>query len=183
VKRAIFACAIVACAHSTEVDRSRATGRSPANVDVKDVPVKGFETRVEWEGGPTLTGELLAVDDRSLYLLVDDETHPIPRAAVRTASIELYPSYSSTPSHGFYLVFSAPIWVAAGVSTSIYASSSNDVDVPNPELGRLNQFARFPQGLPPGFWAKKAKRAAPDAGAPSTPMERDSVTPQGPSPF
>jgi hypothetical protein len=191
---ALAACALVACAHSTEVDRSRPTGRSPATVDVKDVPVKGFETQVEWEGGPTRTGELLAIDDRSLYLLIDGEIHPIPRAAVTSVSVELYPSHAwvsagwaavgtlSTLSHGFYLVFTAPVWVASGVGTSIYASNSNDVEVPNRELGRLNQFARFPQGLPAGWWAKAQKRTAPDAGAP-TPMERDSVAPQGPSPF
>jgi hypothetical protein len=156
--------ALAACVKEGSLDRSAPTGRRADHVDVTDVPVKGFNVSIELLTGPPFTGELLAIDDTNVYILVDQKTLGIPRGAVQKASIDLMPATgvaagiwtaagtASTLTHGYFLVFTAPIWLGAGIPSTVAASSHESyVDAPNPELGRIYQFARFPQGLPVGW--------------------------------
>jgi hypothetical protein len=159
-----FLLALAGCVKQGSLDRNAPTGRSPEHVDVTEVPVKGFDAKIELSSGGTFTGEILAVDDTKVYLLVEGRTVGIPRGAVQKASIDLMPATGlaaglwtaagtvSTFTHGWFLVFTAPVWLGAGIPSTIAASSHESyVDAPQYELGRINQFARFPQGLPVGW--------------------------------
>lgn len=154
--------AFVGCAHLTGPDRSKGYGGSPATVAVGDVPVTGHEVSVE-AGGETVEGELLGLDATNLYVLADRRTVSVPRWTVSTVRIRLYDSAStaagiwttlgtvSTISHGYFLVFSAPIWLATGIPTTVVTANRARLRVGSDQLDPLSQFARFPQGLPLGW--------------------------------
>jgi hypothetical protein len=132
---------------------------------VREVPVNVFDAEVELLDLRTYSGELLAVDDTSVYLLTGPKrTLAIPRRVVQKVTVSLLASTAvgaglwtaagtvSTVSHGYYLVFTAPLWLATGIPSSIAAASHETyAEAANHDLGRMYQFARFPQGLP-GAW-------------------------------
>jgi hypothetical protein len=43
------------------------------------------------------------------------------------------------------------VWLAAGIPSTVSTAGANDTTQPGTGAGRLFQYARFPQGLPPGF--------------------------------
>ena len=106
-----------------------------------------------------ILGELIAVDDDALHVLTADGLHAVPRAEVRKARLVGYGTEGgalgawmgvgalSTLSHGFYLVFTAPLlwFLGGGLATS---EESRGGFVPEAEF---RAYARFPQGLPPGL--------------------------------
>jgi hypothetical protein len=154
--------AAVACAHGG-LDRSRRLG-SPAEVELSEVPVKGFDVTVRGNGGSTIEGELLGIDHEYLYVLAKDGTTAIARADVVSVSLQMYsPSGAgtaavwtllgalSTVSHGYYAVFTAPTWAVVGGGTAIVMATAGSESAARDELGQLFQFARFPQGLPPDW--------------------------------
>jgi hypothetical protein len=164
MKRLLLSFALVACAHEGSLDRSKPTGRTPDTVSVDEVPVKGFDAEVELLSDKTFRGEILAVDDASVYILDHDKTLAIPRTAVKTIAISLLTATGlaagiwtaagtvSTLTHGGFLIISAPLWLATGIPATAAASShESQVSAASPELGRIYQFARFPQGLPAGW--------------------------------
>jgi hypothetical protein len=132
-----------------------------------DVPVRGFQVTVE-TASSTESGELIAVDEQFLYLNVSDSPalwsgEQIPRAQVAKVTVEVAPSAStatgiwtavgcaSTASHGYFFVFTGPIWLATGIPASAGESASSKAVAQPDELSKLYQYARFPQGLPPSF--------------------------------
>jgi len=51
-------------------------------------------------------------------------------------------------SHGLLLIFSAPIWLIAGLTGTITLAVGNDRETKDPEQFKaLSQYARFPQGM------------------------------------
>ncbi len=129
-------------------------------------------------------GELVAIEAESVFVHNGESLVAIPIARVKRAKIAAYHSPAavgggwalagllSTPSHGFGLLLSAPIWILTGIFTStamsyepittIQSSSrgiSESIDPRDVELGivrepwksfyAVRKFARFPQGLPP----------------------------------
>lgn len=154
-----------ACAIQPSIDRGRTIGSPVRNARIEDVPVRGFDVVVV-AAERDVSGELLAIDAQQLWVLEDPEGEPqlvsIPRAEVDKVSVEVFPSGAattwtwtavgtlSTASHGFFLIFSAPIWLATGVPVSVDQIVSNDLDLTRrSQLDALHQFARFPQGMPP----------------------------------
>jgi hypothetical protein len=112
-------------------------------------PGDGFQTE----------GELIAVDQTAFHVLTRSGFESVPRASVRRITLTGYGNRAralalwsviggaSTLSHGFYLLFTAPTWAIGGTIASLkekHASIWHDEDV-------AFRFARFPQGLPPGF--------------------------------
>jgi hypothetical protein len=157
----------VACAKKPTIDRSVHLGEPSRELPpIEDVPVHGFRVTVEARAR-SVTGELLAVDRANLWVLEGDDAgdHPvaIPRRDVRQVGVQALPSGGivtnpwtiagtlSTFSHGYFLIFSAPVWAIVGFGTGIDEGVSNDLHVDRPSLDSLSQYARFPQGLPPGF--------------------------------
>jgi len=62
----------------------------------------------------------------------------------------------STASHGVYLLFTLPIWLitTAGASYAHSAAGYVRADYQKPlaaEIDKIRKWARFPQGLPPGY--------------------------------
>lgn len=160
------------CATTPSLDRSRSLGDRARGTSIRDVPARGFSVLVRARARD-VKGELLAVDPDKLWILEDPDEQPqlvtVPRRDVQRVSVEAFPSgailpatwtaigTASTVSHGFFLIFSAPIWLGTGIPVSVDQAMSNDLDVNRRELGGLFQFARFPQGMPPG-WAIDPRR-------------------------
>jgi hypothetical protein len=149
-----------ACTRYGSLDRSKGFTGNETTASLEDVPVRGHDIDIE-HAGQTTSGELLAVDDLYLYVLTDGRVRAIERRKVTQVSVELYASQAgqaglwtalgtvSTVSHGFFLVITAPVWLATGISVTAGAAATNDLEVRDDKLGPLYQFARFPQGLPP----------------------------------
>jgi hypothetical protein len=169
--------------HGVDRSVSYPDARDPGTVD--RVPHRGFAVRVrQVEGGP-IEGELIAADDEALWL----EEPPsgrltrIPVANVRRVVIPLYrrgpvigtaSAWSgallvSTLSHGAWLIITMPIAaVVGGVAIGMTVVESRVVLVPA-TLEHAWRYARFPQGLPPGWLERRGEgdlEIAP-AGAPS----------------
>ena len=104
-------------------------------------------------------GELIAVDQTAFHVLGKSGFQSVPRASVKKITLVGYGNRArtlalwsvlggvSTLSHGFYLLFTAPTWTIGGIVASQkekHAGVWHDEDV-------AFRFARFPQGLPPGF--------------------------------
>jgi hypothetical protein len=182
---------VASCAHAS-LNRSESRGAHENDVHATDVPVRGFQVSVE-TASSTESGELIAVDERYLYLNASDSPgvwagEQIPRAQVIRVTVEVSPSAStalgawtatgclSTVSHGYYLVFTGPIWLATGIPASAAESAASKAIANADELSQLYQYARFPQGLPPSFGG--APRQAHDGGVAWSVMKSDAGTPR-----
>lgn len=167
--RAAFGCVTlaVACACSARpVDRDVAFGGSPASPGpIENVPVKGYHATVETHAG-SVSGELIAMSPEALFLMTDDgATLALATADVAKVSVKLYgdglnagllaawggAGMTSTLSHGIFLIFTAPTWLLVGLGTSIPAGFPAKTVAYRPDLPRLYEYARFPQGLPKGW--------------------------------
>ena len=107
------------------------------------------------------SGEFISVDSTKIYLLYDS-VYQIPKNTIRNSTLELYQkktkSYSawtilgtlSTISNGFFLVVTAPLWLAVGIPVTISESSRDNYEMEDPDdayWNEVKQFARFPQGI------------------------------------
>jgi hypothetical protein len=107
------------------------------------------------------SGEFISVDSTTIYLLYDS-VYQIPKNIIRNSTLELYQkktkSYSawtilgtlSTISNGFFLVVTAPLWLAVGIPVTISESSRDNYEMEYPDdayWNEVKQFARFPQGI------------------------------------
>ncbi len=114
-------------------------------------------------GSRTAAGELLAVSEEELVLLGDSGVTTVPTAAVRGGRLTGYRSSAglvgsfaalgtlSTVSNGYFLVFTAPMWIFGGTIAAGTESTSPVIEVPPPHWLALAAWARFPQGIPPGL--------------------------------
>ena len=149
---------IGACARSSPAPRSwqRSAGEAARSVH-------GSWIVVETRRGSTVGGELLAVDRDYLHVAVPPDVIRVAvgdLAKVRLVRFEgdIDSKLSlgivgtlSTLTHGVFLVFSAPIWMISTTVATRTESSAGVYDSSPVDLGVLQQFSRFPQGLPPGF--------------------------------
>ncbi len=106
-----------------------------------------------------VTGELIAIDDTSIYVLTAGGLRSVARSSPHRLTVVAYstPGGSmaalaiaggvSTLSHGGYLLFTAPMWAVAGTWAVLSERGAGKVH----DEDRARPFARFPQGLPPGF--------------------------------
>ena len=166
---ALLVFALSGCtASSAQLDRSHGFGGTRVSVAVEQVPVRGHQIDVEAFGRDArrynVSGELLAVDPANIWVLEPaNVVTGVPRDDLLDVKIELYDSGSdvsvvwtvigaaSTLSHGVLLIVTGPVWIVTGTAASFGASQANNLYVPPEQAGDLYQFARFPQGLPPGF--------------------------------
>jgi hypothetical protein len=124
-------------------------------------------------------GELIAVHPDSLYVLEGSGLQAIAMEDVDRAEVIGYDSgyrdaaglatagaLFSLLTHGFFLVFSIPVWTGVGIgefhgllnkARSRYPKKSREGGHWKPalawgeELREFAKYARFPQGLPPGL--------------------------------
>jgi hypothetical protein len=144
--------------------------RVSPTVDAAAFIARGGWVEAEMASGRfTVRGELLAVTRDSLYVLPANTPDAGGRARaigfrqVRSGSVTKYrPDLGlvdawgvggtlSTISHGYYLVFTAPMWMlTGGISHANTASEAKIEFAAGDRRHReLAAWARFPQGLPP----------------------------------
>ncbi len=180
----VVASTLGACTADGPLDRSVGYGGNPVKVEVADVPVKGFPVVVERVAGDDVEGELIASDESFVNVLTaHDGVVATPWKEIRQVRVQLQPSMDgaraglalwstlgtlSTLSHGFFLVFTAPVWVGAGIPSTILTGRPIEGSTRSDGATYLYQFARFPQGPPPG-WG----RGAPMPPPPAVPMAPD----------
>ena len=117
--------------------------------------------------GNVIVGELIATEPE-LYILARFRDHrpallSRPRAAVRELDVYGYASgeatlgswgvfgWVGTLSNGFFLVFSAPAWIATTVAAVTLEPRAARTRYPDHAWGDLAKWARFPQGMPKGM--------------------------------
>jgi len=126
----------------------------------------GAWTRVEG-AGVAMDGELIAVEPARILLARGAQVAAVPSPCVDKLTIAAFEAPASTtawgvagtlstPSHGYFLVFTFPIWLLTA-TTSTYAQTSAG-HITETHLGgaplhvdRIRKWARFPQGLPAGY--------------------------------
>jgi hypothetical protein len=107
-----------------------------------------------------IEGELIAAATDSIYVLGADSLVALPVTPALSGTLTTYDARLdmlgtwtlmgtlSTASHGIVLLLSAPIWIIAGTAST--ASASKDPRIGSTDPSLIRQFARFPQGMPPG---------------------------------
>lgn len=118
-------------------------------------------------GVPTeISGELIAVQNDTFYVLTPKTVIPVPTEVIRKASLIMFKDQS-----GKYFIATClglvPNIIAAFTGSAVYAigipfaivgfgavlieRSANTLRFPRKvRLSQFNEFARFPQGIPPG---------------------------------
>ena len=113
-------------------------------------------------------GELLAVDPRDIYLERDAHVTIVNPACVNKVTIAAFETESggvqaigtlgtlSGFTHGFFLFFSMPIWAITTASSSYKQSAKGYLEFKREGHAPLDtqparKWARFPQGMPPGY--------------------------------
>jgi hypothetical protein len=111
--------------------------------------------------GRVTSGELLAIGHGIIHVKPGArENASIPLHQVRTAELYKYESdwgfgvwgglgTLATISHGFILIFSAPIWIIASSVTAGVESYHVRLELPDDDINELAKWARYPQGMPP----------------------------------
>ncbi|MGE5693532.1 MAG: hypothetical protein ACM3YF_07120 [Candidatus Zixiibacteriota bacterium] len=111
----------------------------------------------------TVSGELIAFEEESVYVLTDSLLVGMPTSNIIKAKLTSYDSNAgllaiwalvgtlSTPSHGVGLIFSAPAWIVGGSTATVQQSRTPIKRFPDKPWQELRGYARFPQGLPSGL--------------------------------
>lgn len=145
-----------------EIGRDTSRGQPAKDIAVEEVPVRGFQLGVVYSDYATvIEGELLAVEGGTIWLLNNGRKSRLPIWGINKLELlGLSPPSAgvlgawttigslSTISHGFFLVFSLPIWLVGGISATVGQSHVNRLQIPLSQIGKLHQYARYPQGMP-----------------------------------
>lgn len=111
----------------------------------------------------TLDGELIAVEQYTVLVLTRDSLIAVGQQKISAAKLTSYRSNAgllalwtvlgvlSTPSHGWFMGLTIPLWVITGSVSSAGQSYAPQKKYPKLSWYELRQYARFPQGLPPGI--------------------------------
>ena len=165
---AALALVTAACSHTfSQVDRSQSFGTPLHGVPVTEIPVRGYTVAVETQDHVgDCSGELIAVDSRSLY--VDDARgrRSIALDTIQKVTLVLFRfgdgdghdrwgylvwgllGSVSTLTHGFFLLLTFPGWVATTVVTTALPDDAPRRVVLEEGFNQLWPLARYPQGLP-----------------------------------
>ena len=156
----LAACCLVGCAGS-----SAPRGWLPTAVEAQreahggwaSLQVRGESRRAVHEG------ELLAIQADSVFILEREACIGLPTAKVVDATVMGYDSNKgplarwtlmgtlTTPSHGYFLILSAPVWIITGSILTGMQSRVSQAALTSANWERARAYARFPQGLPPGL--------------------------------
>jgi hypothetical protein len=148
---------------------------------------KGAYAFVRCDGAAAVAGELVASGNGRLSVLTDHGgLVDVNYARVADLTLGVHDNNFdgiaawtvlgslSTISHGFFLIFSLPVWLASGIGASANESHRGLFVCPanthsNPPISMTSclidaaAYARFPQGLPPGVGAAQLLGRAPVA--------------------
>jgi hypothetical protein len=113
-----------------------------------------------------VNGEFLAVDSLAIRVLRDSTFWIVSRTRISHATIVFYDANEGDAalwtlggiigsiSHGYYLVFTAPMWLLGGTITTSELSYEPIFVYPDETWEELAKYSRFPQGLPRGATAE-----------------------------
>ena len=153
-----LACVAAGCASDPIPQAQR-----PSEEDAITSGFGSFIYVVDSSGQPH-AGELIDVLPGRLSIFDGRQIEMLPREGVASALVLVHRTHEnyytlwtvlgtlSTVTHGFFLVFSVPIWVTTGVATAI--SEHRRARLVYPDASRwedLRPYTRFPQGLPAGI--------------------------------
>lgn len=142
------------------------SGWLPSRAETKhDVFGSWMDVALSGPGGNVVSGELLAIQDDSLFLLNYFGLGVIGLNDIHKAHVTQYKSeagyavgafFLGMPvliTHGHSAGFSAPGWIILSGLAAIISANENKYSYPKNESGDLawkgiKQFAHFPQGLP-----------------------------------
>ncbi len=136
--------------------------------EVEDIDVNQYGGYLEITNaqGQTAEGELIAIDDEHVTILVDPGT---PEETLRTMAIaQMYryrlryaqsvgyawtiPLFSLfTITHGWFLVLTFPANFITTIAVTVGGETAYRYTEKDISLRDLNMFARFPQGMPENF--------------------------------
>jgi len=138
-------------------------------------PYGGYILVVRGDGSET-EGELLAAHDGLVHVRGERGWHVIRQDEIRSMRLAVYQTGQtgltiwgllgtlSTLSHGFVLIFSAPVWlIGTGVSAGLESRAAL-LDYPDQPLPAFAKYARYPQGMPD--WTKPPTPAVVPTAAP-----------------
>ncbi len=167
----LLAVAVGGCVHRQPLQRRDEARGAPAVASVDEVPTCGHRVVVELKNQGRVGGELIAADASALHVLDGGGLQAIAVGPIERVTVEVLPGHSvgitvstvlgtlSTIGNGYFLVFTAPAWIISGLgSGSSAASRSSEQTVPTDVS--LPAYARFPQGVPPGWPPTSAKPPA-----------------------
>lgn len=110
--------------------------------------------------GGNAAGELIAVTGDSLWIMGASSVVAIPTGDVVSGQFVAYDSRPnqvvgatfagvlSTISNGYFLVFTAPMWIIGGAAAAAAQSRIPLRELPVERWMDLGKYARFPQGIP-----------------------------------
>lgn len=171
--------------------------RGPAAVQRSPL---GSWANVTLASGAIVSGEIIAADADAVYLGAAPRLLTVPGRCVRSMRIGFYETETggiatwalvgtlSTITHGFFLVMSAPLWIADGVVSTAVAERKGHLTLHFERGGPLasaGTWARFPQGLPSTFAERAPARETVDPSCttvvPATPPPVVDVAPPVPN--
>lgn len=133
---------------------------------VSDSPY-GSYIRLKTNSGTIIKGELIAVQNDTLVIgslresmLYYTNMNVVEEYYIQfcdTRKFAILPVVSV--SHGLWMIFTVPL--NALISTSLGIAEMKDSRLTNLEFEEFHLFARYPQGLPPGFSARNFKPVKP----------------------
>jgi small nuclear ribonucleoprotein (snRNP)-like protein len=132
-------------------------------VEEIDVNRYGSEINVKLKVGRPVKGELIAIDETKLIVLTRSKDQVAP-AFVPVQQIKSFrltyaqskdygwsvPVFAGvTAIHGFWLIASLPVNLAVTLTVTALGETAYTYNSKKMPYGKLNMFARFPQGIPP----------------------------------
>lgn len=155
VALALAAGGLTACAINPD-PRTR-----PIDTAVRDG--RGGWIVVTLASGVELEGELISVDSDAVRVLTTLGLVPVAPSEVAAARLWAWDPIiggtivwgglgtASTVSHGFFLIFSAPVWVLTTTLVASIESRQPRLAYPDHSWSEVSRWARFPQGMPAGL--------------------------------
>jgi hypothetical protein len=158
----LLAATLGGCVHLRPLlPREEARGVATA-ASIEEVPTCGHQVTVSLVNQQVVEGELIAADATALHVLDADRLASIAAAEIDRVTVRVLPNRSggiagvtvlgtiSTVSNGYFLLFTAPLWIISGTAAGTNAITRS-FEVAPPADPALPAYARFPQGLPPGW--------------------------------
>jgi hypothetical protein len=163
----LFACGVCGCASAPPTPKDWL----PDPSEVPSSPWGGWIeiTLIKPHDEVVIDGELLAIENQSVYVLRGDAIRSVPIDSVGEARVVYYDSHAgeiaagtvigtvATISNGALLILTAPMWIVGGSVATNARAGEPILEASDDGWDGIVPYARFPQGLPPDF----VPRAAP----------------------
>lgn len=120
-------------------------------------------TCAKYPGKSKIKGELIAVEGDTLFVLAGNMLTEVYVPDIISARLVKYESHShgigglvflgmlSSVSNGWGCMFTAPMWIIGGISSTVERSFDPLIDYPNKNITEFVKYCRYPNGFPPGI--------------------------------